>query len=207
MPDDVGPNYTALVSELLERLQEADQKLETDPHAAVKDALQVLQGFIIEASRTMAPDGVPRIVPGRAIGRFVAALDDRDRGVPDPVLKRRRADKHSRRALPLTTKIARAEIGILMDILMRAGRTFPVASKEVVQHLGKNHKVFGGLSGNRERIVERWRSETSNSDDPDIAKMFHEHLEEATLFLRDRNGGAADLVRIAHMRLRDFRYA
>jgi hypothetical protein len=62
-PDEVGLNLIALARELLERLQGADQKLETDPHAAVKDALQALQGFIIETSRATASDGVPRVVP------------------------------------------------------------------------------------------------------------------------------------------------
>jgi hypothetical protein len=119
--------------------------------------------------------------------------------VLDPVLKPRPADVHSRRALPLTIKIARAEIGILMDMLMRAGRSFEAAAKEVVRLLGENQKIFHGLPGNRQRIVERWRTGAMNSDDPDIKKMFNEHLEEVTRFLRDRDGGAVDLVRIVPM--------
>jgi hypothetical protein len=207
MPDEVAGKHNdvlALLGELLERLQDADQKLETDPRAAVKDALQVMQGFIIEASRAIAPDGVPRIVPGRAIGRFVQALDTRDQGILDPVVA---ADAPPLHTLSLTTKLTRAQVGMAMEMLMRADRSFAAAKKEVARLLGANHKIFHGLTGNRERIVERFRAETVNSDDPDIKKFYNECLGEATRILRDHEGGAAELVRSAHRILSELRYA
>jgi hypothetical protein len=207
MPDEAAPDHTALVHALLERLREADQKLPTDSHAAVRDALQVVLAFIIDVSRANAPGGVPRVVPGKAIARFVAALDDHDRGVPNPLLKPKPADAHTRRALPLTTKLARAEIGILMDMLMRADRTWEAAAKEVARLLGPNHAIFRGLAGQRWRIITHWRSDAMSGADPDIKKMFDESLDEATCLLRDQGAGAADLIQRAHRRLREFHYA
>jgi len=163
--------------------------------------------FIIEASRATASDGVPRAVPGQAIKRFLSALDDRDRGVLDQVLKPMTADAHSRHTLPLATKLARAEVGMALDMLMRARGSFNEAKKEVVRVLGENHGVFKGLPGDRQRIVARFRSQTMNSDDPDIKGLFNECLEEVTRILRDRDGGAAELIRTAHRRLSELHYA
>jgi hypothetical protein len=92
-------------------------------------------------------------------------------------------------------------------MLMRADRSFEVAKKEVARLLGVNHKVFHGLTGDRARIVEGFRSKTMNSDDPDIKKLFDESLDEATRILRDHDGGAAELIRTAHRILWELRYA
>jgi hypothetical protein len=204
MPDN---DHRVLLTEFLQQQEEADRKLATDPHAAVKDAQQVVLDFIIKAARAIAPEGGPRAVPGEAIRRFLIALDERDRGILDTVLRPAPAAAQARHTVPLAAKLARADVGISMDMLMRAELSFDAAGKEVVRVLGENHRVFHGLSGKRQRIVERFRSETINSDDPDIKQLFNECLEEVTRTLRDRDGGAAELIRIAHMRLRDIRYA
>src|SRR5690348_16607185 len=87
MPDEVGPDLSALVRELLERLQEADKTLRTDARAAVKDAVMWVLQSVIQLSNYVADGSPSRITHGDALLRLALALEDRDRGIVNPVLQ------------------------------------------------------------------------------------------------------------------------
>jgi hypothetical protein len=206
MPDDVGSNYpdiAALVNELLDQMHEADQMLGTDPHAAVKRALEATLRSIMKFSVHKAPDGVPRVVPGAALARLIAAHDDLERGIVDPVLQPKPEARRKGNYLPLMTELLRVAPAAAMQLLINAGRNNEPAAREVVRMMGENHPMFADLDGERWRIVARWRTEILSGDDPDTKQKFDDYLQFVTNFLRDKEGTADDLVGMARLMLRE----
>jgi hypothetical protein len=181
MPDEVGSNHNdllALLRALPERQQEADHKLATDAHAAVKDAVHVTLLFIVELCRCLAAPSQPSSVPGAALSRLLAALDDRDKGIVDSVLQPK--NKHGGNYLSLTAKQERLPLAVAMQLLMQA-RKREEAAKEVVRLLGNRRAIFKGHDGSPWRLVARWRDELR--EDLDFKRMINESVAEITALL------------------------
>jgi hypothetical protein len=201
MPDE-APAYHSdiLLRELLDRLHEADQKLKMDPHAAIKTELMLVLAALIDAANLLAGNSAPHVFPGTALQRLLTAFDDLERGIVDPVLQPRPGTSST---LPTATRFARVVPAVAMQLLYNAGRKWEDAAKEVAQMLGENHRIFAGHSGERWRIIARWRTEVMSCDDPDAKQKFDEYLKFAAEFLSAREGTAEDLPKIARRLMRE----
>ena len=135
MPDEVGPDHNdiselrRLVRELLERQQEVDQMLGTDPHAAVKDATAWMLDSVVRLAEYITAGSPSRVTPGASLVRLLAALEDRDRGVSNPLLLP--VNKLKGNNLLLMAGLLRVEPAVAMELLIRAGRGRDAAAREV----------------------------------------------------------------------------
>lgn len=215
MPNEVAADHNELLpltSQLLDLLEAADRKLETAPHAAVQDTLQLLLRFVILAALYRTTGSVPRIeegalsltlgsaprVPGAALRRLVSAFEDLERGIVDRVLLQPKVANRGN-YLGLEVRLARVEPAVAMELLIRAGRKRQEAAKEVVRMLGENPSVFAGHHGEPWRIVAGWRTAAMSGDDRETKQKFDAWLELVTKVLCAREGTAADLVKIARV--------
>jgi hypothetical protein len=204
MPDEVADkdsDIVALSRALLDCLQETDGKLGTDAHAAVKDAVHLALLFAKKLADRFAAPATPHVWPGAALGRLLAALDDRDRGIVDPVLQPQ--NKHGGNYLSLPAKQERFGVVLAMELLMAAGQHRQPAANEVVRLLGNQRAIFEGHDGSPWRLVARWRDELRK--DTDFKKMIDESVAEITASLKGCQDIAEALRRIARMALNQYR--
>jgi hypothetical protein len=202
MPDEVAGNHSDLLAlgrALLERQQEVDDKLATDAHAAVKDALMLQVLFLKDLSCYLAAPLAPRAVPGAALVRLLAAHDDLESGIVDPVLHPKATTPRGGNKLSLMARLERVPLAVSMQLLMQAGRLREAAAKEVVQMLGNRRTIFAGHGGSPWRLVARWRDELG--EDPDLKQMLNNCVAEIAAPLKDRQDVAEALVRAARIAL------
>jgi hypothetical protein len=206
MLDDVGSQHNgllALLRALLERTAEIDGTLQTDPHAAVRDIAKLMLAFLTELSEYMAGGSPSRVTHGAALVGLVLAFEDRDRGIVNPVLQPKAEDRRKGNNLRQEVMFARVQPALASKLLFRAGRGKEEADKEVAGLLGKDHRVFTGHSGERWRIVKRWREDIDSGDYPDAAEKFDCLLEAVLDTIRAASGepSADYLVKAAYAAL------
>jgi hypothetical protein len=206
--DEVGhTDVTVLVNDLLQRQREADEKLRTDAHAAVKDA--VLWAAYSIAHLSHMADGSPsRVTHGAALVSLAQAFEDRDRGIHNPLLQ----PLEGRGGNNLRQEIiyARVNVVVAVELVRRAGRRKGKAQKEVAELLGRDHRIFAGHRGERWRLVKQWGEDIASGDYPDAAEKFDGMLEAAltTIQTRVAEPSAEDLVKAARAALGELdRYA
>jgi hypothetical protein len=206
MPDEVGSNHndlSALVRELLEHQHEADEKLRTDRHAAVKDAVLRAANSIMRLSSYVAGGSPSHVTHGAALVSLAQAFEDRDRGIRNPLLQP--SEGLGGNNLRQEVMFARVKPALAVELLFKAGRGKKEAQKEVAQQLGPDHWIFTGHRGERWRIVKRWREDIDSGDYPDAAEAFACWLEAALAAIRTKSAdpSADDFVKAAHAALKE----
>jgi hypothetical protein len=198
--DEVGPDHSEILALLCaqhERQKKADEKLRTDSRAAVKDAVHEALLSVMQQSEYLAGGSPSRVTHGAALACLLLALEDRDRGIANPLLQP--AEGRVVGTLRLEVMLERANVVLAAELLYRAGRGREEADKEVAQLLGHKHPVFDGHSGERGRIVKRWREDIDSGNYPEAAEKFDELLAAALATIRARSAepSADDLVKAA----------
>jgi hypothetical protein len=204
MLNEIGPSYNdlaALVRKLLDRQHVADEKLRTDDHAAVKDALIQVTHSVADLSAYMATWEPSSVTPGAALIRLVMAFEDRDRGKANPLLQPIRG--RGGNSLRQDVMFARVKPALAAELLFRAGRGKEEAQKEVADWLGTGHRVFKDHRGERWRIIKQWREDIDSGDHPEAAELFACLLEVALITIPTRSAepSADDLVNAARAAL------
>jgi hypothetical protein len=206
MADEVGSNHndlSALVRELLELQHEADEKLRTDPHAAVKDAVLRVADSIMRLSSYVAGGSPSHVTPGAALVSLAQAFEDRDQGKRNPLLQP--TEGHGGNNLLQEVMFARVKPALAVELLFKAGRKKKEAQEEVAQLLGPDHRIFTGHHGERWRIVKRWRADIDSGDYPAAAEAFDCWLDAALTTIRANSGepSADDFVKAARAALKE----